>query len=85
MDITRPLFLKLQSKWLIAVVILVLLSACSVLTPQNVKPWDRDILAKPEMQPDADGMEAEMDEKIYYSKEASRGGVGIGGGGCGCN
>jgi len=65
--------------------ILSLLSACTILKPKTVRPWDRDILAKPEMQLDAEAMEAEMDEKIYFSKEASRGGAGIGGGGCGCN
>lgn len=62
-----------------------LLSACNSLKPKPVYSWDRDILAKPEMQLDAEAMEAEMDEKIYFSKEASRGGAGIGGGGCGCN
>lgn len=67
------------------ILVLSLLSACSLLKPKTVRSWDRDILAKPEMQWDADAMEAEMDEKIYFSKEASRGGAGIGGGGCGCN
>ena len=26
-----------------------------------------------------------LDEHIYFSKEASSGGQGVGGGGCGCN
>lgn len=75
---TPPLYISMM-------LVLSLLSGCSLLTPKTVRPWDRDILAKPEMQLDADAMEAEMDEKIYFSKEASRGGAGIGGGGCGCN
>lgn len=61
------------------------LSACKFLDPKPLKPWDRDILARPVMQPDIDPMETLMDEKIYFSKEASRGGSSIGGGGCGCN
>ncbi|MDH5184744.1 MAG: DUF4266 domain-containing protein [Gammaproteobacteria bacterium] len=76
---------KTLHRCLATLLILSLLSACSVFKLKPVRPWDRDILAKPEMQLDADVMEAEMDEKIYYSKEASRGGAGVGGGGCGCN
>jgi hypothetical protein len=32
-----------------------------------------------------DPLEAATDEHIYFSKEASSGGQGFGGGGCGCN
>jgi len=51
----------------------------------GVKPWQRDLLAKPEMQLDADPLDAAIDEHVYFSKEASSGGRGFGGGGCGCN
>ncbi len=57
------------------------LSACIA----KVSPWERDLLAEKKMQPVPDPMENEIDEKIYYSKEGSSGGQGIGGGGCGCN
>jgi hypothetical protein len=50
-----------------------------------VQPWDRDVLARPEMQIANDPLEAATDEHIYFSKEASSGGQGFGGGGCGCN
>jgi len=30
-------------------------------------------------------MEYAVDEHIYFSKEGSLGGQGVGGGGCGCN
>jgi len=70
---------------LVVFTLLTSLSACQILNPKPLKPWDRDVLARPEMQLDADAMESLMDEKIYFSKEASRGGTGIGGGGCGCN
>jgi hypothetical protein len=58
------------------------LSACANL---GVEPWERDLLAKKEMQLIADPVEAGLDDHIYFSKEASSGGAGFGGGGCGCN
>jgi len=51
----------------------------------GVEPWERDILAKEEMQLVTDPIEAGIDDHIYFSKEASSGGRGFGGGGCGCN
>lgn len=59
-----------------------LLAGCSDL---GVKPWERDILAKEEMQLISDPVEAGLDDHIYFSKEATSGGRGFGGGGCGCN
>ena len=63
-------------------IIFSLVSACSI---QPVKPWQKDLLAKPSMQLIADEVENALDEHIYFSKEASTGGQAIGGGGCGCN
>ena len=51
----------------------------------GVEAYDRDILARPDMQIVTDPIEAAADEHIYFSKEASSGGQGFGGGGCGCN
>jgi hypothetical protein len=51
----------------------------------GVEPWDRDVLARPDMQIVSDPIEMAADEHIYFSKEASSGGQGFGGGGCGCN
>lgn len=58
------------------------LAGCSNL---GVKPWERDILAKPEMQLVSDPVQAGLEDHIYFSKEASSGGRSFGGGGCGCN
>jgi hypothetical protein len=58
----------------------VLLAGCA-----GVQPWDRDVLARPDMQIVSDPIEAAADDHIYFSKEASSGGQGFGGGGCGCN
>ena len=57
-------------------------TACSSM---GVEPWERDVLAKDEMQLVTDPVEAGIDDHIYFSKEASSGGRGFGGGGCGCN
>jgi Domain of unknown function (DUF4266) len=51
----------------------------------GVKPWQRDLLARPAMQIDAYPLDAALDEHVYFSKEASSGGRSFGGGGCGCN
>jgi hypothetical protein len=59
-----------------------LLNGCSSI---GVKPWERDQLAKKSMQPNAYPLETAADEHTYFSKEASSGGKGFGGGGCGCN
>lgn len=60
----------------------VLLGACSSL---GVEPWERGTLAKPEMALDSSPVTSALDDHIYFSKEASSGGRGFGGGGCGCN
>ena len=49
----------------------------------TVEPWERDLHARADMQPDP--QDAAIDDHIYFSKEASSGGRGFAGGGCGCN
>lgn len=61
------------------------LAATAGCSSMGVEPWDRDVLAKDEMQLTTDPLEAATDDHIYFSKEASSGGRGFGGGGCGCN
>ena len=58
---------------------------CAGCSSMGVEPWERDVLAKDEMQLTTDELEAATDDHIYFSKEASSGGRGFGGGGCGCN
>ncbi len=52
---------------------------------ETVQPWERGLLAKDEMQWTSDPMEAQLRNQIHASKEASSGGTGAAGGGCGCN
>ena len=62
-----------------------LLSALTGCANLGVKPWERDLLAEPGMEIDPDVVITALDEHIYFSKEASTGGLGTAGGGCGCN
>lgn len=50
-----------------------------------VKPWDRDMLSRPDMAFDTDPIETLRRDHVYFSKEATPPGGGGGGGGCGCN
>ena len=65
--------------------ILLLLSITSGCSFTGVKPWERDLLAQQKMQLDTHPLDSYLDDHIYYSKENSSGGQGVGGGGCGCN
>jgi len=59
-----------------------IVSGCSSI---GVKPWQRDVLAREEMQLDSDPLDKAIDDHMYFSKEASSGGRSYAGGGCGCN
>ncbi|MCZ6829186.1 MAG: DUF4266 domain-containing protein [Gammaproteobacteria bacterium] len=67
-------------KVLLATALLLTLYGC-----ETVQPWERGTLAKNEMQWQPDVMEGSLQEHIQLSKEASSGGSGAAGGGCGCN
>lgn len=51
----------------------------------EVPPWERGILARPEMAMEPDPLEASFRQHVFFSKEGAAGGYGVGGGGCGCN
>lgn len=69
-------------KAIVVVSLMPLLVGCSSL---GVSPWERQNLAKREMELNSSPLNTALDEHIYFSKEASSGGRGFGGGGCGCN
>ena len=89
----KPHSTKLQAKKqavrLGMLMLITLSSACSttgnMLSINEVKPWERGTLARSDMQLISDTMEQSIDDHIYFSKEASTGGVSVQGGGCGCN
>jgi hypothetical protein len=66
----------------VLLVLLLALGGCSAL---GVKPWQREVLARPQMGLNASPEDAAIDDHIYFSKEAASGGRSFGGGGCGCN
>jgi hypothetical protein len=51
----------------------------------GVKPWQRGVLAREDMQLGSNPLDAAIDDHMYFSKEASSGGRSFAGGGCGCN
>jgi hypothetical protein len=59
-----------------------LLGGCASM---GVQPWERDVLAQPAMAPEGVPLHGDLDDHVYFSKEAATGGRGFGGGGCGCN
>lgn len=61
------------------------LLACSLAACTPVQPWERGYLARKEMAWQPDVLESALNKHIFFSKEASSGGSGAAGGGCGCN
>jgi len=68
---------------ILVLLLLVAPGGCATFAPPQ--PWEKGQLATPEMQFDADKLDAKNTQHIYTSKEAAAGGYGVGGGGCGCN
>ena len=62
---------------------MLLLAACS--SVETVAPYDRGHLAEYGMQWESNPRNAKLKGHVYTSKEASSGGAGSAGGGCGCN
>ncbi len=68
--------------------LLAALAALSTLTgcvTETVRPWQRATLSDYTMRPDRDPLQTAMAEHVFYSREGSTGGRGVGGSGCGCN
>jgi len=61
-----------------------LLMGCSLI--KEVKPWEKENHAREIMSFSGFNPEVtKFESHVYFSKEASRGGSGVAGGGCGCN
>ena len=70
---------RLRLSWS-AIAFLALSGGCA-----TVKPWQREALADPIMQPGRNPISTAQMEHVYFSREAATGGSAVGGGGCGCN
>ena len=69
-------------KYILFILVAILLGGCI----KDVKPWEKSIHAKETMKEGGlDKLENGFQEHIYFSKEATKAGNGISGGGCGCN
>ena len=71
-------------RWLLAAALPALLAGCSSIEPW-VKPYERERLADPIMQPGRDALSERHFEHIQLVREGARGATGVQGGGCGCN
>lgn len=81
-QIGHTLIRMIRRGWRLAALILFLPLASGCAT---VKPWQRETLADPIMQPGRNPIGTAQLEHIYFSREAASGGNTVGGGGCGCN
>ncbi len=62
---------------------ILIFSGCAI---KDVKPWEKGTLAKETMKKGGgNNLFEKLSAHIYFSKEASKGGGGVSGGGCGCN
>jgi hypothetical protein len=65
-----------------ATIVIAMMSGCSTL---GAKPWQRGTLARDDMRLGGNALDSSLDDHLYFSREASSGGRGFAGGGCGCN
>lgn len=53
---------------------------------KEVQPWEKETLAKKTMKDNGgNALLGKYEGHIFFSKEATKGGSGVAGGGCGCN
>jgi len=50
----------------------------------TVRPSEREVLSRPEMNPQTEGMEEKFQSHVESAREGGFGGHGAAGGGCGC-
>jgi hypothetical protein len=73
------------ARWKAYLTIALLLPLCGCVTTEVVAPYDRGYLAEQGMQWEPNPRNEKLKGHVYNSKEASSGGSGATGGGCGCN
>ena len=66
--------------WALLSLPLNILAACA-----TVEPYERDALARPDMALEDNPDLAPAEEHALAVREGASGGLGVGGGGCGCN
>lgn len=68
---------------LVRLLVLLMLLSCQACV--KVQPWERGVLAKPEMSMNPNPNLTKIRDHVFSSKESSQGGHTGTGGGCGCN
>jgi hypothetical protein len=66
-------------------IVVVIMFAFAVGGCVRVKPYERELLAKPTMTFQPDPHEDVLDNHMLEAREGAAGGYGSAGGGCGCN
>jgi hypothetical protein len=51
----------------------------------HVKPYEREVLSRPSMDPASEGSDARFQAHLRESREGATASSGAAGGGCGCN
>lgn len=69
-------------KIILLIVALFVMNGC---VTSGVKSWDKETLAKENMNLTVNPSIKSFKDHIYFSKEGTKGGSGVAGGGCGCN
>jgi hypothetical protein len=64
--------------------VLVMAGFCALSGCAEIAPWERGILAKPQMALDPYPLQSSIRAHQYGSREAASGAASGGGGGCGC-
>ncbi|MBL8975194.1 MAG: DUF4266 domain-containing protein [Myxococcales bacterium] len=76
----RPVSARLAARLAVTVAgALVLAAGCA-----TVKPSEREVLSRPEMNPASEGLEEQFQSHVESAREGGFGGHGAAGGGCGC-
>lgn len=65
---------------LLVIILIEALSGCV-----RVRPYQREHLARPNMQLARDPQASEIEQHVYETREGAAGGTAAAGGGCGCN
>ena len=59
--------------------------ACALGACSTTRPWERELLARPEMSLDDEPDRQALRQHMLGTREGAVGSLGGGGGGCGCN
>jgi len=83
-NMTKTILIKVTKIFCLFISLSMGLSSCSNIKPW-VKPYQRQNLADPLMDPARNELASAYLEHVYEAREGARGATSSGGGGCGCN